>query len=131
MNVEELGATLIALGIEIDTCDETEFEYKSSKEAREFALTGGVARSVQAAWQGNPDDVKPVIINGLDKNSIRDLRMYAKTGQCQAGNLIEVMCCLGGCIAGNACLGTLKEAFKKVSDYGAKGQSLRERKESN
>ena len=131
MNVEELGATLIALGIEIDTCEEKEFSYKSSKEAREFALTGGVASSVQASWKGEAGAIKPVIVNGLDKNSIRDLRLYAKTGKCQAGNLIEVMCCPGGCIAGNACLGSLKDAFKKVKDYGEQGQSLRDRKESN
>ncbi len=128
MNFEELGATLIAMGIELDTCEEKEFEYNSSKEAREFALTGGVAHSVQVAWQGEKDAVKPVIINGLDKASIRDLKMYAKTGKCPAGNLLEVMCCPGGCIAGNACLGSLKDAFKKVKAYGEKGQSLEERK---
>lgn len=131
MNIEELGATLIALGIDIDTCDEKEFEYKSSKEAREFALTGGVAKSVQAAWKGEAGAVKPVIINGLDKAAIRDLRMYAKNGNCPAGNLIEIMCCQGGCIAGNACLSPIKEAFKKISDYGAKAQSLEERKDLN
>jgi len=130
MNFEELGATLIAMGIELDTCEEKEFAYQSSKEAREFALTGGVAKSVQAAWKGEKDAVKPVVINGLDKASIRDLKIYAKTGKCQAGNLVEVMCCPGGCIAGNACLGSLKEAFKKVSDYGEKGQSLEQRKEN-
>ncbi|MCQ2741627.1 MAG: 4Fe-4S binding protein, partial [Alphaproteobacteria bacterium] len=128
MNFEELGATLIAMGIEMDTCAEEGFAYQSSKEAREFALTGGVAHSVQVAWKGEKDAIKPVIVNGLDKASIRDLRMYAKTGKCPAGNLIEVMCCLGGCIAGNACLGSLKDAFKKVKAYGEKGQSLEERK---
>ena len=128
MNFEELGATLIAMGIEMDTCAEEDFAYQSSKEAREFALTGGVAHSVQVAWKGEKDAVKPVVINGLDKASIRDLRMYAKTGKCPAGNLIEVMCCPGGCIAGNACLGSLKDAFKKVKAYGEKGQSLEERK---
>jgi hypothetical protein len=39
------------------------------------------------------------------------------------------MCCPGGCIAGNACLGTLKDAFKKVKDYGEQGQSLGKGKE--
>ena len=132
MNFEELGAVLIAFGIEIDVCEEKEFEYKSSKEAREFALSGGVAKSVQAAWQGDENDIKPVIINGLDKASVRNLKMYAKTGKCPDGNLIEIMCCEGGCIAGNACLGTLKEAFKKVLDYSNKGQTLKtERKNIN
>ena len=127
MNFEELGATLIAMGIELASCENKEFEYKSSKEAREFALTGGVAHSVQVAWKGEKDAIKPVVINGLDKASIRDLRMYAKTGKCPAGNLLEIMCCSGGCIAGNACLGSLKDAFKKVKEYGEKGQSLEER----
>ena len=130
LNFEELGAIFTAMGIEIETCEEKEFSYQSSQEAREFALTGGVAKSVQAAWKGAPDAIKPVIINGLDKASIRDLKMYAKNGSCPSGNLIEVMCCVGGCIAGNACMGTFKEAFKKVKDYGEKGQSLEERKEN-
>lgn len=128
MNFEELGATLIAMGIELDTCETKDFDYKSSKEAREFALSGGVANSVRAAWKGEPDAVKPVVINGLDKAAIRDLKIYAKLGKCAAGNLIEVMCCPGGCIAGNACLGALKEASKKVKDYGDQGESLETRK---
>lgn len=130
LNFEELNAIFIAENIAIDTCEEKEFAYQSSKEAREFALTGGVAKSVQAAWKGEKDAVKPVIINGLDRASIRDLKIYARNGSCPNGNLIEVMCCPGGCIAGNACSGSLKEAFKKVSDYGKKGQSLEQRKEN-
>ena len=131
MNFEELAATLIAMEIELDTCEEQAFDYQSSTEAREFALTGGVAKSVQAAWKGAPDEVKPVIINGLDKTAIRNLKMYAKTGKCSEGNLIEVMCCAGGCIAGNACLGSLKEAMKKVENYGNQGSSLKNRKDNN
>ena len=129
MNFEELGAALIAMGVEIDACVQEAFDYASSKEAREFALSGGVARAVQAAWKGEKDAIKPVVVNGLDKAAIRDLKIYAKTGKCPAGNLLEIMCCPGGCIAGNACLGSLKDAFKKVKDYGEKGQSFEQRKE--
>lgn len=130
LNFEELAAIFIAMNIEVDTCEEEAFAYQSSKEAREFALTGGVAKSVQAAWKGEPGAIKPVIINGLDKASIRDLRLYAKNGSCPSGNLIEVMSCTGGCISGNACIGTFKDAFKKVKDYGDKGESLEKRKEN-
>ena len=129
MNFEELDAMLLAMEIEMASCQEKEFEYQSSTEAREFALSGGVAKSVQAAWKGPKDAIKPVIINGLDKVTIRDLKLYAKTGQCSAGNLIEVMCCSGGCIAGNACPGPYKEASKKVKSYGEQGHSLEERKD--
>ena len=129
MNFEELGATLIAMGIEIENCKEKEFSYQSSTEGREFALSGGVARSVQAAWNGKKDAIKPVIINGLDKSSIRNLKAYANRSAHPDGNLIEVMSCSGGCIAGNACPGPISAALKKVKDYGEKGQSLEERKE--
>lgn len=129
LNFEELNAIFIAMGIEMTSCEEQDFAYQSSKEAREFALTGGVAKSVQAAWRGEKDAIKPVVINGLDRASIRDLKIYARNGNCPLGNLIEVMSCPGGCIAGNACSGSLKEACKKVSDYGEKAQSLETRKE--
>jgi len=131
MNFEELGAIFIAMGIEPAQCANKEFKYQSSKEAREFALSGGVAKSVEAAWRGKPGALKPVLINGLDKNAICDLKLYAKNGKCDKGNLIEVMACPGGCIAGNACMRDFKEAFKKVADYGKKAQSLENRKDEN
>ena len=124
LNFEELGAILIAMGINVDTCEEKEFGYKSSKEAREFAVSGGVARSVLAAWRGEPDAVKPVVINGLNKESLRNLKVYAKTGKCPLGNLVEVMCCEGGCIGGNAGLNTVKAALKKVGEYASQAHSL-------
>ncbi len=126
LNFEELGAILIALGIDVEACEGEAFEYKSSKEARDFPLIGGVARSVQAAWKGAPDAVKPTTINGLDKTTIRDLKVYAKTGKCPLGNLIEVMSCPGGCIGGNAGMNALKDAFKKVGEYSAKAHSLKD-----
>lgn len=128
LNFEELEAILIALGIDIEACESQDFAYQSSQEARKFALSGGVARSVLAAWRGEPDAVKPCIINGLNKQTVRELKGYAQTGKCPNGNLIEVMCCEGGCIAGNAGLNTIKAALKKVSEYGATGGSLKDRK---
>ena len=128
LNFEELGAIFIAMGIEVDTCESKEYAFKSSKEARDFPLSGGVARSVQAAWKGNPEDLRPTVINGLTKATVRDLKMYAKTGKCPLGNLIEVMSCEGGCIAGNAGLNTVKMALKKVTDYSGQSYSLKDNK---
>ncbi len=124
LNFEELDAIFVAMGIDVGSCEKKEFAYKSSKEAREFGVSGGVARSVMAAWRGEPDAIKPVIINGLNKESLHELRKYAKKGQCEAGNLVEVMCCEGGCIGGNAGLNTVKTAFKKVGDYALEAHSL-------
>lgn len=127
LSFEELGAILIALNIDIDSCSEEAFAYDSAKEARDFAVTGGVARSVIAAWEGDADNIKPVLINGLNKSSIKDLKKYALTGKCELGNLIEVMSCEGGCIGGNAALNSLKDAFKKVSEYSSQSTPLKEK----
>ncbi len=127
LNFEEINAILTALDIEIETCSSESLKYQTSKEGREFAISGGVAKAVQACWNGNPEDLKPVIINGLNKVSIRDLKKYAKEGKCDLGNLIEIMSCEGGCIAGNACLLDFKNAFKQIKSYGEKGHSINDK----
>ena len=48
---------------------------------------------------------------------IRDLKKYAKAGLCELGNLIEVMCCEGGCLGGNATVNAYKPALKQLSAY--------------
>lgn len=114
MNYEELGALFVAKRIQIADLKDGEFHVESSKQGRNFGLTGGVAESVKASLT-DKDVVKPCIINGLDKESIRKLRTYAKTGECENGcNLIEVMCCEGGCIGGNATLNNPKIAKKQI-----------------
>lgn len=128
LDFEELGALLIAFGINVDTCEEESFSYTSSKEARNFPVTGGVFQSVLAAWDGNKDDIKPVLVNGINKTTIKDLKRFAKTCKCELGNLIEVMSCEGGCIGGNAALSSLKEAFKQVTSYSQTSHSLEEAK---
>lgn len=123
ISFEELGALFIAMKIEVSTCDETEFKYEASKEGRNFALSGGVAKAVESITD-EEIPLKAHIINGLTKESIRDLKKFAKTGECSCGNLIEVMACEGGCIAGNATINSLKTAFKQVSAYGEKSKNL-------
>lgn len=124
LTFEEINALFIALNIDVTQCEPTEFAYKSSKQARNFALTEGVATSVTAAWNGEPDSIKPVVINGLDKQSIKDLQKYAKCGKCELGNLIEVMCCTGGCIGGNAIINTAKVSHKKITQYANEGKDI-------
>lgn len=117
MNYEELGALFIAKKIEITSLDESKFNYNSSKQARNFGFSGGVAQSVAAAL---PDEqmVKPLIINGLNKETIRQLKNFAKTGECENNcNLVEVMCCEGGCVGGNATLNNPKIAKKLIDNF--------------
>ncbi len=122
MNYEELGAMFIANKIQITELEETKYVVESSKQARNFGFTGGVAQSVKDSL---PDDstIKPCIINGLNKDSIRQLKKYANANSCEDGcNLIEVMCCEGGCIGGNATINNKKTA-KKLIDTLAQNSS--------
>lgn len=125
LNYEELGAWFIAMGTQVDTCDKSEFAVQSSKEGRNFAVTGGVAKAVQTLL---PEDLPtyPVVINGLDKQSIRDLKKYAKNGVCDLGNLIEVMACPGGCLGGNATVNSYKSALKQLTGYVEKSETIKE-----
>ena len=116
MSFEELGALFMAKKIEVSECEETEFNEESSKQARNFGVTGGVAEAVKKALQYE-NSVKPLVISGLNKESIRQLKKYAASGCCEDGcNLIEVMCCEGGCVAGNATINNVKMANKQIKE---------------
>ena len=47
---------------------------------------------------------------------LRQLKKYAQSGQCPDGNLVEVMCCEGGCIKGNATIASEKTAKKLLNE---------------
>ena len=116
MSFEELGALFMAKKIEVSEFEETQYNEESSKQARNFGVTGGVAEAVKKALQYE-NSVKPLVISGLNKDTIRQLRKYAKAGTCEDGcNLIEVMCCEGGCVAGNATINNIKVANKQIKE---------------
>lgn len=116
MNYEELGALFVAYKIELSTLEPTSFEIEASREGRNFGILGGVAKSVEAADMGKTN-IQPYIVNGINKESIRELKGFAKKGSCEFGNLIEVMCCEGGCVGGNDCLNTVRTATKSITEF--------------
>lgn len=126
INFEELGSLLVAMKIEVNNLEDTDFEVESSKEGRNFPLSGGVAQAVKSALEQKGEDIEvhPCVINGLNKQSIRELKGYAKTGQCPNGNLVEIMSCEGGCIGGNSALNAQNKAKKQVSEYADKGNPV-------
>ena len=130
LNYKEVGAWFIALDIQVGDCKETKFKSEASAEGRNYAVSGGVAKAVQTML---PDHIPvyPVIINGLDKDSIRDLKKYARTGECELGNLIEVMSCAGGCLGGSGTINTYKYASKQLSEYVEKSKPLTNEEEAS
>ncbi len=126
LNYEEVGAWFIALNIQVAECEKSEFKTQASAEGRNYCVTGGVAKAVQSLL---PEEIPahPVLIDGLTKQSIRDLKKYAKNGMCDIGNLIEVMACQGGCLGGNATVNAYKPALKQVTNYVNESESIKEK----
>jgi iron only hydrogenase large subunit-like protein len=113
INYQELKALLNGRKINIEECPEEKFDVESSKQARNYGVTGGVADAVLTALK-DKELAKPYVVDGLTKESIKELRKFAKDKSCPDCNLIEVMCCEGGCIGGNAVIATQRDAKKHL-----------------
>ena len=125
LTFEELGAMLVAAGINIDECEPAEFTTVSYAQGRQFPLTGGVSGAV-ASIIGDKAEVKAERIDGLSKENIKLLKRYGAKG-CE-NNMLEVMCCEGGCISGPGCIALPKKASRAVEAYVAKGEDLNNEK---
>lgn len=123
ISFDELKAWFVATETDVLKCKETKFKNQASREGREYALSGGVATAVNALVE-EKYNLKAHHINGLNKETIAELKKYAQSGECECGNLIEVMTCEGGCIAGNAVINNLKTAHKQIKDYGGNSESI-------
>ncbi len=123
MNSEELSAIFTGRKIEISECKERVIENTPSKQGRNYAISGGVASAVKHLLK-NPEEMKPYIINGLNKDAIKELKTFAKNGSCPDCNIIEVMCCPGGCIGGNATINTPSDAKKIIEKLSEESQDL-------
>ncbi len=116
LNFEELGAWFIAMNVQVADCDEADYRKESSAQARNFANTGGVAAAVNSLLEDD-EKAQAYVVDGLNKQSIRDLKKFAKNGQCEFGNLIEVMACTGGCLGGSSTINAYKPALKQLTNY--------------
>lgn len=113
INYKELGAWFVAEHIEILECEESVFPDFSSVDGKNFGITNGVATAVKNALKPEVK-LEPCLIDGLNKDSIRKLRKFAKDKVCPEGNLVEVMCCEGGCVGGNGTLNDVKKATQQI-----------------
>lgn len=92
---EELGSMFISQKIDVQECEAMEADKTGKAAGRGFPVTGGVAGAVQTV--SGSDEIKAVHVDGLTAKSIREMKRYPKS--CP-GNLVEVMSCEGGCMAG-------------------------------
>ena len=101
--------------------DEEEMPAYSSRDARRFAYSGGVAQAVvNAIHDMEPDrEVKVAAATGLA--DCRKLLMMAKVGKYD-GYLLEGMACPGGCIAGAGTLRPIEQSHKEVEAFSSEAK---------
>lgn len=113
LGVDEVSALFEAKEIDITKAETKPGKYLPTVSGRNFAKSGGVAESVRLRLK-DKSILRPAVINGLNKDGMKLLTTY---GQINAGkipspadcpNLIEVMACEGGCIAGPAVIANPK-----------------------
>lgn len=108
ISFEEIGIALVAMNIN----KETKFVLDSTIDpsSRGYATSAGVAAAVQKKV-GELYEMKPIVINGINKQTIRELKGFAKS--CP-GNMVEVMACEGGCVNGCNVIANPKIAARQV-----------------
>lgn len=127
LTVEEIDAFFSAKNIELSKLVPAE-KHKNvpTQSARNFAKTGGVAQAVKVRLK-HPEILKADIIDGLNKAGMEKLKFYGQinVGNIQPepehGNLVEVMACPGGCIAGPSAITNVKAATVLLDRYVKEG----------
>ncbi|MBR5592334.1 MAG: monomeric [Kiritimatiellae bacterium] len=113
ITAEEVGAWLMAENVQLDDLEAVQPELGGTHYGAEFAISGGVANAVAHYLpEGAP---KPTVfkINGLNKKNIALLKVFAKTKKAPA-DIIEIMVCPGGCVAGPCAIATPEDATKAI-----------------
>lgn len=126
LSAEELGAFFAAKNIDVAASEPVVLKMQPTSSGRNFAQSGGVAEAVRVRLK-NPAMLRAGIINGLNKEGMKQLSAYGKTAASHKeadANLVEVMACQGGCIGGPSVLANYKIAAMQLKKYAAGGEAL-------
>ncbi len=115
MSFEELNALFTGAEIDVQKCDIYELDTDVESSGRGYPCIGGVAGSLNV-YAKHPENIKPVLIDGINKVNIRALKSFPK--ECP-GNIVEVMSCEGGCVNGCATIGNAKTAARQIQNLVA------------
>jgi iron only hydrogenase large subunit-like protein len=126
LSVEEIGAFLIAKDVDVSQVAAEPGAIVPSATGRGFAASGGVAEAVRVRLK-HPEKLRATVINGLTGSGMKQLAHFGKINAGtlpyteQSPNLIEVMACEGGCIAGPSVITNPKVAAAQLKKYVAAG----------
>ncbi len=99
LTAEELGALFVAAGLDIGALEPAPSGEAADGAARGFAASGGVGAAVLAA--GTPDAAtrpRVLAVNGVTKQTLKLMETWISAPP--EADLVEVMACEGGCVAG-------------------------------
>jgi len=129
ISIEELGALFVAKEIDVAQAASASGNKLPTCTGRNFAKSGGVVQAIKARLK-DPSTLKETVIDGLDKAGMKRLAEFGKihTGNLphtdSTPNLIEVMACQGGCIAGPSVITNPKVALTQLAKYAEFGEPL-------
>lgn len=99
MTFAELASLFVAKNIDVrEMPGESLGDTSSFEDCREFAVSTGVASCVLRRFQDEGKTPRIMPINGLDKKTVRLMKTWEK--RAPEADLVEVMACEGGCLAG-------------------------------
>ncbi|MCC8035603.1 MAG: monomeric [FeFe] hydrogenase [Rikenellaceae bacterium] len=112
LSFAEVGSMFVAKGIDVAKSSHIEPDPTIHATSRGYPVTSGVMTAVKTKVADRVE-VVPMLIDGLDKAKIRELKALPKT--CKA-NMIEVMACPGGCVSGCSVIANPKVAGRQVGE---------------
>ncbi|MGP1577465.1 MAG: monomeric [FeFe] hydrogenase [Treponema sp.] len=125
LSAEELSALFAAQDIEVAACPALVPDTPPTASGRNFAQSGGVAEAVRIRLK-DQSILRAGSINGLNKEGMKQLASYGKAAAQKKqtdANLVEVMACPGGCIAGPCIITNYKTASMQLKKYADAGKA--------
>lgn len=122
LTFEEMTGIFDAKHLELEKMEEDpDGVNDASTDGRNFAVAGGVARSVVDVIHERFPDKEIQVANAEGLKECRKLLTMAKSGKYK-GYLLEGMACPGGCVAGAGTIQAIKKSQTAVNIYAAKAK---------
>lgn len=120
LTFDETASLLLSKNIDVLECPESmPNNAENSSFARNFPVAGAVGEAVCHYYPGDSTKLTIKSVNGLDRKGIAQLKQIA-AGRIEC-NLVEVMCCEGGCICGPGSTVNPRISHKKHQEYAENG----------
>ena len=122
LTFEEMSGIFDARQVDVSALEEDpDGVSDASVDGRNFAVSGGVAKSVENVTREKYPDREIKMANAEGLKECRKLLTMAKAGKYN-GYLLEGMACPGGCVAGAGTMQSIKKSQAAVNKYAAQAK---------